>query len=183
MRKINRRFIILTLAVLVLITGTSVYAYDALPSHFQNVSPEQQAHAQAVQDRLTQSWTQGREIIQNSEGKVLATSSKDDDLSKWTFIDSDQFYDMLSTFSTQKRSSFLEAFYSEERRANLDVGDYMSALLINPEKSRALVYWEKANASYVVMDLKSKRNSKSWYVDGVEILRFSSSILTLITSA
>ena len=77
---------------------------------------------------------------------------------------------MISTFSMQKRSSFLEAYYSEERRANLDVGDYMSALLINPEKSHALVYCEKANGSYVVMDLKSKRNSKSWYVDGVEIL-------------
>lgn len=172
MRKINRRFIILTFAVLVLITGTSVYASDALPSLFPNVSPEDEALAQAVQDRLTQSWTQGREIILNSEGRAFGINSKDEDLSKWTFIDFAQFYDMISTFSMQKRSSFLEAYYSEERRANLDVGDYMSALLINPEKSRALVYWEKANGSYVVMDLKSKgNNSKSWYVDGVEIFK------------
>ncbi|WP_145141235.1 hypothetical protein [Paenibacillus sp. Y412MC10] len=171
MRKINRRSIILTFAVLVLITGTSVYASDVLPSLFPNVSPEDEALPQAVQDRLTQSWSQGREIILSSEGRAFGINSKDEDLSKWTFIDFAQFYDMISTFSMQKRSSFLEAYYSEERRANLDVGDYMSALLINPEKSRALVYWEKANGSYVVMDLKSKRNSKSWYVDGVEIFK------------
>jgi len=172
MRKINRRFIILTFAVLVLITGTSVYASDVLPSLFPNVSPEDEALAQAVQDRLTQSWTQGREIIMSSEGRSFGINSKDEDLSKWTFIDFAQFHDMVSSFSMQKRSSFLEAYYSEERRANLDVGDYMSALLINPEKSRALVYWEKANGSYVVMDLKAKgNNSKSWYVDGVEIFK------------
>lgn len=172
MRKINRRFIILTFAVFVLITGTSVYASGALPSLFPNVSPEDEALPQAVQDRLTQSWSQGREIILSSEGRAFGINSKNEDLSKWTFIDFAQFYDMISTFSMQKRSSFLEAYYSEERRANLEVGDYMSALLINPEKSRALVYWEKANGSYVVMDLKSKgNNSKSWYVDGVEVFK------------
>ncbi|MEI0736295.1 hypothetical protein VQ056_05870 [Paenibacillus sp. JTLBN-2024] len=73
-------------------------------------------------------------------------------------------------FSAQERSSFLDAFYSEERKNNLDVGDYMPALLINPDKSHALVYWEKANGSYVVMDLKTKSNdSNSWYVNEVKI--------------
>ncbi|MGZ7445048.1 hypothetical protein [Paenibacillus sp. TH7-28] len=128
----------------------------------------------AVQDRLTQSWTKGREIILGREAdKAFATSSdisKDEDLSNWTFFNVTQLHDELSSFSKQGRSSFLEAFYSEERKNNLDVGDYMPALLINPDKSQALVYWEKANGSYVVMDLKTiSDDSNSWYVDGVEI--------------
>ncbi|MNJ61485.1 hypothetical protein D3C77_572760 [compost metagenome] len=46
----------------------------------------------------------------------------------------------------------------------------MPALLMNPYKSHALVYWEKANGSYVIMELKTKNNdSTSWYVDNVKI--------------
>ncbi|MDK8179605.1 hypothetical protein [Paenibacillus sp. UMB4589-SE434] len=79
--------------------------------------------------------------------------------------------ELLSSFSKEEQSSFLEAFYSEERRENLDMGDKMSALLISPDKSQALIYWEKANGSYVVIKMKTKiTSSHTWYVDGVSIL-------------
>ncbi|GIO66614.1 hypothetical protein NYE48_02195 [Paenibacillus sp. FSL M7-1455] len=177
MIKLNRKVILLTFVIFILITGTSVYASGVLSSLFPTIGSEHQDIAKSVQDRLTQSWNKGREIIletqRSEEGKASATSSeisKDLDLSNWTFIDVTQLQDELSSFSAQERSSFLDAFYSEERKNNLDVGDYMPALLINPDKSHALVYWEKANGSYVVMDLKTKSNdSNSWYVNEVKI--------------
>ncbi len=47
----------------------------------------------------------------------------------------------------------------------------MSSLLISPDKSQALVYWEKANGSYVVIGMKTKiTSSDTWYVDGVSIV-------------
>ncbi|MDR0270833.1 hypothetical protein [Paenibacillus sp.] len=175
MRKMNRKLIILTSTILVLITGTSVYASDAFSSLFPNVSSEHQDEAKAVQDRLTQSWNKGREIIlENEGGKEFAISSeisKEENLSNWTFIDFTKLPDKVSSFSTKERSSFLEAFYGEERKNNLEVGDYVPALLMNPNNSQALVYWEKANGSYVVMDLKTKSDdSSSWYVNKVNII-------------
>lgn len=172
MRKMKSKFIILTVAILVLITGTSVYASNTISSLFPTISSEHQDRSKEVQNRLTESWTKGRDIILKSEGgKVFATNVKDEDLSKWTLIDFTQLHEKLSSFSNQERSSFLDAFYSEDRKNNLDVGDYMPAVLINPDESQALVYWEKANGLYAVMDLKTKSDdSDSWYVNGVKIV-------------
>lgn len=99
----------------------------------------------------------------------MAVSSKDEDLSNWTFVDFNQLDDKVASFSRDEGSSFLDAFYSKERRENLDVGDYMPALLLNPDETEGLVYWEKADGSYVVIDLKTKSDdSDSWYVNGVK---------------
>ncbi|OPA73756.1 hypothetical protein BVG16_27100 [Paenibacillus selenitireducens] len=174
MKKMNKKFIIFGLVAFILIIGTNAYTSGTKSSLLPNVSPEDQAMVKKVEDRLNQSWTKGREVILKSEeAKAFANSSDISgyhELTKWTIINDLNNDELLSSFSRKERSSFIDAFYSEERAKNLDVGDYMSALLINPDKSQALVYWEKANGSYVVMDLKTKSDdSNSWYVNGVKI--------------
>ncbi|WP_028544339.1 hypothetical protein [Paenibacillus taiwanensis] len=175
MKRNNKKLIVIGLATFILITGTSVYASGALFSLFPTVSSEHQDEAKIVEERLTQSWNKGREIIQKSEKvKALINSndiSTDQDVTTWTFLNLLNFEEeLITSFSKKEQSSFLEAFYSEERRKNLEVGDKMSALLVSPDKSQALVYWEKANGSYVVIGMKTKiTSSDTWYVDGVSI--------------
>ncbi|MCG7406581.1 hypothetical protein MH117_04060 [Paenibacillus sp. ACRRX] len=175
MKRKNKKIIVLGLATFILITGTSVYASGAISSLFPTVSSEHQDKAKIVEERLTHSWNKGREIIQKSEQVKVSNRTDvnaDQDLTNWTFVNSHNLKeDILSSFSKEEQSSFLEAFYSEERSKNLEIGDKMSALLISPDKSQILVYWEKANGSYVVIQLKTKiTSSHTWYVDGVSIL-------------
>ncbi|WP_223068674.1 hypothetical protein [Paenibacillus caui] len=177
MKKMNKKITVLALATFILITGTSAYASGAVSFLSpKNINSENQAQVKKVEERLTQSWTRGREIILKNEGaKAFANSSdnnKDQDLLNWTLLDITKLHDeLLSSFSKQEQSSFLEAFYGEDRKENLEVGDYMPALLISPDKKRALVYWEKANGSYVVLEMKTKSDdSNYWYVNGVKIL-------------
>jgi len=173
MKKMNKKFIVLTLATFIMITGTSVYASGTISSLFTDISfSEHQEEAKKVEDLLNQSWSKGRELLTNNEGTTaFANIGGDQDLTKWTFIDITKLQEeLLSSFSQEEQSSFLDAFYSKERIANLDVGDYMSALLVSPNKSEALAYWEKSNGSYVVLEMKTKNNdSTSWYVNGVKI--------------
>ncbi|MFD0618255.1 hypothetical protein ACFQZR_12345, partial [Paenibacillus sp. GCM10027629] len=151
-------------------------ALQTYSSLFPDVSSEHQDSVKKVEDRLNQSWTKGKEVILKSEeAKSFANStdiSEDQDLTKWKFVNLLNLEEeLLPSFSRQEQSSFLDVFYnSEEKRENLDVGDYMSALLISPDKSHALVYWEKANGSYVVLEMKTRSDdSNSWYVNGVKI--------------
>ncbi len=171
MKKLNKRVIVLALATFTLVAGTSVYASGAVSTIFPTVNSEHQDQAKKVEDRLTQSWNKGMDILQGSaEVKTFTSSdnSTDQDISNWTFIDSTKLNQLLSSFSTEEKSSFLEAFYGKERKENLEQGDYMSALLINPKKSKALVYWEKANGSYVVIEMNTN-DDNSWYVSGVRV--------------
>lgn len=168
MRRVNKNFIILLISTFALIAGTSVYASGTVSSLFPTISSEHQ-DAKKVQDLLTQSWAKGKEILQGSaEVKAFINSSKSKDqvLSNWTFTDATKLDELLSSFSKQEQSSFLDAFYSKERKENLEKGDYISALLLSPDKSQALVYWEKANGTYVVLEMNTK-SGNSWYVSDV----------------
>ncbi|MDT0126312.1 hypothetical protein Q9R46_26950 [Paenibacillus sp. RRE4] len=63
----------------------------------------------------------------------------------------------------------MDAFYSDERKKNLEVGDLMSVLLINPENTEAKQLWEKKDGSYIVINLKTRHHENGyneWYVDG-----------------
>jgi len=175
MKGMNKKFIILLISIFTLIAGTSVYANDTVSSLFPTISSEHQDDAKKVQDLLTQSWAKGKEKLQGSaevKAFINSSKSKDQDLSNWTFIDATKLDKLLSSFSKQEQSSFLDAFYSKERKENLEKGDYMSALLLSPDKSQALVYWEKANGTYVVLEMNTK-SGNSWYVS--EVVKIESS--------
>ncbi|HEY2491983.1 MAG TPA: hypothetical protein VGI33_03520 [Paenibacillus sp.] len=62
----------------------------------------------------------------------------------------------------------MDAFYSDERKKNLEAGDLMPALLISPDQSEAKQFWQKKDGSYIVIDLKTKLDNghNEWYVDG-----------------
>ncbi|MGM1050587.1 MAG: hypothetical protein ACQEXX_31360 [Bacillota bacterium] len=63
----------------------------------------------------------------------------------------------------------MEAFYSEERKRNLEVGDIMPALMISPDHSEAKQFWQKNDGSYIIINLKTQKldnGHNEWYVDG-----------------
>ncbi|AZS16809.1 hypothetical protein [Paenibacillus lutimineralis] len=121
-------------------------------------SKKQILEEEMTENKLVQSWEKGREII----------SLNNESFSEWTLMNTAQLHEKLSNLSRQERSSFLNAFYSEERTSNLDVGDYMSAILISPNNSEALVYWEKSDSRYVVIHLLN--DDSNWYVDSTDII-------------
>lgn len=168
----NKKFTLITLLIILLTVGTSAYANDTIASLFSDINSENNSQIQEVEKRLNQSWDKGRKLILQNRGNADLSINKklenEEYLSNWEFMNIDTLNNELASFSIQERSSFLEALYSKERTENLHIGDYMPALLMNSAKSHAIVYWEKANGSYVFMELKTeKEDSNSWYVDNI----------------
>ncbi|MCE5173391.1 hypothetical protein LQV63_29550 [Paenibacillus profundus] len=68
------------------------------------------------------------------------------------------FIHLSRNISSIDSNFYVCAFYSEERRRNLEVGDKMSALLISKDGMEAKQYWEIRNGSFVVIDLETKKS-------------------------
>jgi hypothetical protein len=126
-----------------------------------SVAPDEKAAVEIVQKKIQGIWENGKKVI-ISEGKQPVEN--------WEFFDIRELHSTIfSEFTDEESSSFLEALYSEERTKNLEVGDSMSAILMSPDKSRALVYWMKKDGSYIFMNLYSQEDAKAnklWYSEG-----------------
>lgn len=160
--KPNKTIITVALACLVITcTGAIVYAKDSFNIYFPPVAAERVAAVEVVQKKLQKTWENGKNQI-ISEGK--------EDVSDWNFMDVRTLNEnFLSTLTDEEKSSFNAAFYSDERKENLEVGDFMSGLLISPDRTEAKVYWQKKDESYVFISLKTRINEeghKLWYADG-----------------
>ncbi|XOJ00887.1 hypothetical protein ACMX2M_03900 [Paenibacillus polymyxa] len=173
MKKINKKVITLGIASFMLVAGASAYASGTISELFPTVESEHQIQAKQVENRLNQSWAKGKEVLERSTNANTfalnsARGSVNNDLSDWTFGDITNLDELLSSFSDQEKASFLEAFYGKERQENLEQGDYMSAVLLSPNKEQAIVYWEKANGNFITLDMKTKSDN-SWFVDEVKL--------------
>lgn len=179
MKKIINKIKILGVSILslFLVSGTNLYASDSVSSLFPDVASESQADALALQNKLESSWNEGRSLIINEKAptnsynlhSTLSSNRISDDktdLAEWSLVNiMDLNKDFLDSTSEKERSSFLKAFYSDERKANLEVGDFMSALLLSPDRSQAKVYWQKYDDSFFVMDLH-KDQDENWHITG-----------------
>lgn len=168
--KVKKRTAIITLGLAFAISGSSVYASDSLTNifSFNTESQEEQQYIKNVENKLVSSWNLGKETILHHSIKSV-TMTTQQDLSEWNMISSIEIEDKLySKFKSEEKSSFIDAFYGEERRANLEVGDYMPAILINSELTEAKQFWQKYDGSYIVINMKTKNSngSKQWYVEG-----------------
>ncbi|MDK8191383.1 hypothetical protein QP794_14935 [Paenibacillus sp. UMB7766-LJ446] len=75
--------------------------------------------------------------------------------------------DSLTTLSHKEQSSFIAAYYSNERRTMLEKGDIMPALLLHPNQTKAILFWEKHDGTYaiIMMDTRINENGKDeWYI-------------------
>ncbi|MFC7680741.1 hypothetical protein [Paenibacillus sp. GCM10028914] len=162
--KNNKKSMIFAVLCLISISGTSIYAGGAHDYLFPEIEPQYQEQAQEVQNKLENSWDRGKEIIlaklRVSEGQIA---------NDWRLVDVVRLNEnLLNSFRDAEKSSFIDAFFSEERKKNLEVGDLMPALLINPDQTEAKQFWEKHDGSYIVINLKSKKKNglREWLVDG-----------------
>lgn len=160
--KAKKTIVTLALACLVITgTGAIAFAKDSFNKFSPSVPAEDAAHVAAVQKRLQKTWENGKNQIIN-EGK--------EDVSDWTFTDMRTLHDtFIPTLSDEEKSSFLEVF-GEAKSKNLEVGDSMPGLLFNPDRTEIKVYWQKKNASYVFISLKTRideEGHKLWYADGI----------------
>lgn len=172
MMKFNKKSIIAIAIGLIALSGTSVYASGAFDNLFPEIEPQYQEQAQIVQNKLENSWETGSEkvIAQSLKSKSFTLSKNEESIKDWILVDVIRLDEkLLSSFSEDEKSSFMDAFYSEERKKNLQVGDIMPALLISPDHSEAKQFWQKSDGSYIVINLKTKELSSGhneWYVDG-----------------
>lgn len=168
--KMNKKTAIIALGIALAISGTTVYASDSFANIFSYKTDnlEEQQHIKNVENKLVFSWNLGREAILNQSITSGAFTTQQN-LSQWKMVNSVEFEDkLLSKFKSKEKSSFIDAFYGEERKSNLEVGDYMPAILINPELTEAKQFWQKHDGSYIVINMKTTKanGKKQWYVEG-----------------
>ncbi|MGV2883140.1 hypothetical protein [Paenibacillus taichungensis] len=110
---------------------------------------------QELQEKLTKSWSGGIDAIRNT----LNGNSEKENITEWKLFYS--LEDSLNTIPHQEHSSFITAFYSNERRTMLETGDIMPALLLHPDHTKAILYWEKHDGTYAIITLESQINANN----------------------
>ncbi|MDQ8738386.1 hypothetical protein [Paenibacillus sp. LHD-38] len=142
-------------------TGAIVYGEVSFDKFTPTVAPERAAEVHAIQKKMQTTWKNGKNQI-ISEGK--------ENITDWTFTDIRTLHEIfLPTLTNEEKSFFLEAFNGEEKRKNLEVGDFMPGLLFSHDRTEAKLYWQKKDESYVYISLKTRINEeghKMCYVDG-----------------
>ncbi|WDQ34646.1 hypothetical protein PTQ21_10535 [Paenibacillus marchantiae] len=110
---------------------------------------------QELQEKLTKSWRGGIKAIRTT----LNENSEKENITEWKLFYS--LEDSLNTLSHKDHSSFIAAYYSNERRTMLENGDVMSALLLHPDHTKAILCWEKLDGTYAMITLESQINANN----------------------
>ncbi|HBU83877.1 MAG TPA: hypothetical protein DEF35_19875 [Paenibacillus sp.] len=114
-----------------------------------------------LQEKLIKSWSGGIEAIRDT----LDEHDEKENITEWKLFNS--LEDSLTTLPHKEQSSFIAAYYSNERRTMLEKGDIMPALLLHPDHTKAILFWEKHDETYamIMMDTRINENGKDeWYV-------------------
>ncbi|WP_405155490.1 hypothetical protein [Paenibacillus sp. FSL K6-0108] len=110
---------------------------------------------QELQEKLTKSWSGGIEAIRTS----LNENSEKENITEWKLFYS--LEDSLKSLPHQEHSSFIAAYYSNERRTMLENGDVMPALLLHPDHTKAILFWEKHGGTYAIITLELQINANN----------------------
>ncbi|MEC0123537.1 hypothetical protein [Paenibacillus pabuli] len=134
-------------------------------SHWEN-------QPQELQEKLSKSWRGGLDAIRNT----LNEDGEKENLTEWKLFYS--LEDALTALPHKEQSSFIAAYYSNERRTMLENGDIMPALLIHPDHTKAIQFWEKHDGTYAIMTLEpqiNENNKPEWFVSHSRITKQPSS--------
>ncbi|PAD29367.1 hypothetical protein [Paenibacillus sp. 7523-1] len=126
-------------------------------------------YSQDLRNKLTRSWSEGLEAIH----KVMGEGEDEDkeNLSKWKL-----YYDLEHAkhqIPRKEHSSFIHVYYGEARRSLLENGDVMPALLLNPDHSKAIQFWEKHDGTYAIITMEKRLDedgSRRWLESGAQII-------------
>ncbi|MFC9706802.1 hypothetical protein ACFTRD_01425 [Paenibacillus sp. NPDC056933] len=133
---------------------TDRFAASTESSHWED-------QPQELQEKLSKSWRGGIEAIRNT----LNEDGEKENITEWKLFYS--LEDALNTLSHKEQSSFITAYYSNERRTMLENGDIMPALLLHPDHTKAIQFWEKHDGTYAIMRLElqiNENNKPEWFV-------------------
>lgn len=88
----------------------------------------------------------------------------------WKLISSGDIDIVFTNFlSSREVATFNAAFYSDERKAALEIGDIFPGVLISPNQDQVILLWEKGDgrAVYLMIDSKTDSNgNRTWALNG-----------------
>lgn len=106
-----------------------------------------------VLDFLNKSWEKGKNKLIEIKGEKI----KD-----WKLINvGDVDIEFVKNLSKEEASSFNKAFFSEERKNSLQIGDRFPALLLSNSSDEAILFWERKNGNIVYIELSKSTGTKS----------------------
>ncbi|MEB3102147.1 hypothetical protein [Ferviditalea candida] len=135
---------------------------NQLRSHINLHKPMSDVENPKVMKMLNDSWNLGKNKISNQQPEL--------NLNNWEIVDSgDIDISFTNQLTYEEASSFNAALFSDERKHNLEYGDKFPALLLNPAKNHAMLFWEKYNGNYFFINIEStpqKDGTLRWHVAG-----------------
>ncbi|MGX1826828.1 hypothetical protein ACWIE6_01130 [Paenibacillus taichungensis] len=132
---------------------TETIRTDRLETSTESLRWENQP--QELQEKLTKSWSRGIEAIRST----LNENNKKENITEWKLFYS--LEDSLNNLPHPEHSSFITAYYSNERRSMVENGDIMPALLLHPDHTKAILYWEKHDGTYAIITLETQINANN----------------------
>ncbi|MFD0716988.1 hypothetical protein [Paenibacillus sp. GCM10027626] len=147
-------------------TPTELVNGHKVTTHVNNHESFQERNSPELYKSMMEKWERAKEIAIND------IMSRDAAIMKeiWTIVPStDIDLELTNHLSKEESNSFKDALFSDERKNNISVGDYMPAVLLNEKKDRAILTWLKGTGETVVIDIKSKKDesgNRIWYIDG-----------------
>lgn len=106
-----------------------------------------------VLDFLNKSWEKGKNKLQKIKG---------DKIKDWQLINiGDVDIHFVKYMKEEEADSFNKAFFSDERKNSLQIGDRFPALLVSGSSDEAILFWERENGNIVYIELSKSLDTKS----------------------
>ncbi|MEN1988471.1 hypothetical protein [Paenibacillus hubeiensis] len=156
--------------VMTVIAGTLVYNHSTSgEASALEMTADQKEMELVLKQKLEKSWNAGKNkiIAHASDIPSFSELNSKQPLEDWAIMD--MHNDLFQQFSMKEQSAFLDAYYNDERAQHMQIGDWMPALLVNPDQTEVIEFWEKKDGTYMMIHLKTKKEGwgkKVWYVYG-----------------
>ncbi|MGF9697417.1 hypothetical protein [Paenibacillus sp. MABNR03] len=125
-------------------------------------------HSEELRNKLTRSWSGGLKAIH----RVMGSDDDKENLNEWKL-----YYSLehaIHQIPHKERSSFIDLYYSDTRRTLLENGDTLPALLLNPDHSKAIQFWEKHDGTYAIITMEKQLDQdgkRKWLESGTQIVK------------
>jgi len=167
---LRTKTILAQIMVMTVIASTLVYNHSTSgEASSPEMTAEQQEMELVLKQKLEKSWNTGKNkiIAHASDIPSLSDLNSKQPLEDWAIMDMNN--DLFQQLPKKEQSSFLDAYYNDERAQHMQIGDSMTALLVNSDQTEVIEFWEKKDGTYMMIHLKTKKEGwgkKVWYVDG-----------------
>ncbi|MDU0329087.1 hypothetical protein ACTNDP_20710 [Paenibacillus barengoltzii] len=136
-------------------SGTEVLTKEVLgqEAKVKDHKPFTEVAKPEVLEFLNKSWEKGKDKLQQIKG---------DKIQDWQLINiGDVDIQFVKYMNEEEADSFNKAFFSEERKNSLQIGDRFPALLVSGTSDEAILFWERENGKIVYIELSKSKDTKS----------------------